>query len=63
MQLPKTNTVKKLKICFEPFIKITAKLYNCGDHFDTTPLERLVESNESYGFVIVDGNGCLMAKI
>jgi peptide chain release factor subunit 1 len=61
--LQKSNSVKKLKISFEPFIKITAKLYNCGPKFDTTPLERLVESNESYGFVIVDGSGCLMAKV
>ena len=61
--LPNTNTIKKLKISFEPFKKITSKLYNCGDIFDTSPLERLVESHESYGFIIVDGNGVLFGKL
>ncbi len=63
IKLPNSNTIKKLKICFEPYRKVTSKLYNCGPKFQTDPLERLVESNDTFGFVIVDGNGCLMAKL
>ena len=61
--MPGTNVKKKLKIVFEPYKKITTKLYKCHDSFDTTPLERLLESNEVYGFCIIDGHGTLMAKV
>lgn len=63
VKLPNSNTIKKLKICFEPYRKVSSKLYNCGPKFQTDPLEKLVESNDTFGFVIVDGNGCLMAKL
>ena len=63
VELPGTNVKKKLKIVFEPYKKITTKLYKCHDSFDTAPLERLLESNEVYGFAIIDGHGTLMAKV
>jgi peptide chain release factor subunit 1 len=61
--LAKTNTIKKIMIAIEPYRKITSKLYNCGDKFDLGPLEGLLVSHESYGFVIVDGNGTLFGKL
>jgi len=38
-------------------------MYNCGNHFITNPMKELLESNEKYGFIIVDGNGCVYATI
>lgn len=55
--------MKKLKIVFEPFKPVKTKIYNCGDKFDTSVLERLMESHESYGFAIIDGNGLLLGKL
>lgn len=39
------------------------KVFNCGDKFDTSVLERLLESHETYGFAIIDGNGILLGKL
>ena len=63
VKLANSNSIKKLKIIFEPYRKLTSKLYNCGPQFQTTPLEKLVESNDTFGFVIVDGNGLLLARL
>ena len=63
VKLPRTNTIKKLKIFFEPYRKVTSRIYNCGPSFKVDPLERLVESHDTFGFVIVDGNGCLFGRL
>ena len=42
---------------------IKSKVYFCGDKFQTELIEKLMESHESYGFAIIDGNGCLMGKL
>ena len=57
------KTIKKIKLVFEPFRPVKTKVYNCGDKFDTAVLERLIESHETYGFCIIDGNGILLAKL
>lgn len=57
------NLTRKVKILFEPFKEIKAKVYFCGDKFQTEVLEKLLESHDSFGFAIIDGNGCLMAKL
>lgn len=57
------KTAKKIKIVFEPFKPVKTKIYNCGDKFDTSVLEKLVESHDSYGFAIIDGNGILFGKL
>jgi len=54
---------KKLVIDFEPHKPINTSMYNCGNHFITNPMKELLESNEKYGFIIVDGNGCVYATI
>lgn len=48
---------------FEPFKPVKTKVFNCGDKFDTSVLERLLESHETYGFAIIDGNGILLGKL
>lgn len=63
IKLPGQKSVKKIKIVFEPFKPVKTKIYNCGDKFDTSVLERLVESHDAYGFAIIDGNGILLGKL
>lgn len=57
------NQTRKVKIVFEPFKEIKSKVYFCGDKFQTELIEKLMESHESYGFAIIDGNGCLMGRL
>lgn len=63
IKMENQKTAKKIKIVFEPFKPVKTKIYNCGDKFDTSVLERLVESHDSYGFGIIDGNGILLGKL
>lgn len=63
VKVPGQKTIKKIKHVFEPFKPVKTKVYNCGDKFDTAVLERLMESHETYGFAIIDGNGILMGKL
>lgn len=53
--------IKKLNLDFEPYRPIKQKLYYCDNKFHTKPLRFLLESNNKYGFIIMDGNGALFA--
>ena len=55
--------LKKLIIDFEPHKPINTTMYNCGNHFITEPLKELLETNEKYGFLIVDGLGSVYATL
>ena len=57
--LPGNKTERKIMIVVEPHKELLSKLYKCSDVFETEPLKVLLESNERYGFIIVDGNGAL----
>lgn len=61
--LPGNKIEKKIMIAIEPFKQLNTKLYKCGDKFDVEPLKGLLESNERYGFIIVDGNGSLFGVL
>lgn len=50
---------RKVMIAFEPYKEVNTKVYNCGDKFELDFLKSLLETNERYGFIIVDGNGAL----
>ena len=54
---------RKIVIDFEPHKSINTTLYNCGNHFITQPLKELLESDEKYGFIIVDGLGTHWATL
>jgi len=54
---------KRVNIDFEPFKPITKSLYLCDNKFHTEPLKELLDDNESFGFIIIDGNGCLYATL
>merc|ERR1719436_367927 len=54
---------KKVTFAFEPFKPMSAKLYHCDNKFTVEPLRDLLESDSTYGYIIMDGNGCLFGTI
>lgn len=50
---------KKVSIDLKPFKPINTSLYLCDNKFHTEALKELLESDERFGFIIMDGNGCL----
>ena len=54
---------KKITIDYEPFKPINVFSYKCQNTFETAPLAALLEDDEKFGFVIVDGNGVLYATL
>jgi len=54
---------KKMSIHFEPFKPINKKLYLCDNKFHVEPLQKLLECNSVFGFIIMDGNGCLYGTL
>jgi len=54
---------KKVNIDFEPFKAINTSLYLCDNKFHTEPLNELLESDDKFGFIIIDGNGSLFGLL
>ncbi|GAM23940.1 hypothetical protein SAMD00019534_071150 [Acytostelium subglobosum LB1] len=54
---------KKVNIDIEPFKPINTSLYLCDNKFHTAALGELLESDEKFGFIIVDGNGALFGVL
>ncbi|KAJ4840431.1 Ethylene-responsive transcription factor 13 [Turnera subulata] len=54
---------KKKTIDFEPFRPINASLYLCDNKFHTEALNELLESDDKFGFIIMDGNGTLFGTL
>lgn len=54
---------KKYTIDFEPYKAIGRSLYYCGERFDVEPLKSLLEDDQRFGFIIVDGNGSLYGTL
>jgi peptide chain release factor subunit 1 len=57
------KTEKKTKIAFEPFRPINIFTYKCQNTFFTDPLLSLLEDDDKFGFIIIDGNGVLFATL
>jgi len=57
--LQEGNKEKKVTIDFEPFKPLNTFLYMCDNKFHVESLEQLMVSDDKYGFIIMDGNGCL----
>lgn len=53
------NKEKLVNIDIVPHKAINTSLYKCDNKFNVQCLEELLESDEKYGFVIMDGSGCL----
>jgi len=54
---------KKVSIDFEPFKPINTSLYLCDNKFHTEALNELLQSDERFGFVVMDGNGTLFGVL
>jgi peptide chain release factor subunit 1 len=57
------KTEKKVLIDFEPFRPINKFLYLCDNKFHTEDLTSILENEDTFGFIIVDGNGALYGKL
>merc|ERR1711870_97772 len=54
---------KKVTIDFEPFKPINTTMYLCDNKFHTEDLAELLESDDKFGFLIMDGNGALYGTL
>ena len=54
---------KRLNIDFEPFRAINTSLYLCDNKFHTEALNELLEDDDTFGFIIMDGNGTLYGTL
>ncbi|PAV63137.1 hypothetical protein WR25_12394 [Diploscapter pachys] len=54
---------KKVNIDFEPFKPINTSLYLCDNKFHTEALQGLLADDNKFGFIIMDGNGCLFGTL
>lgn len=57
------KTEKKITLDIEPFRPATAFLYKCESKFHAECLSYLLEDDEKFGFLIVDGSGALFATL
>lgn len=57
------NKEKKINIDFEPFKPINTSLYLCDNKFHTEALRELLEDDEKFGFIVMDGNGTLFGTL
>jgi len=54
---------RSVTIDFEPFKPINTSLYLCDNKFHVEALKELMECDDKYGFIIMDGNGSLFATL
>merc|ERR1719450_1384957 len=54
---------KKLTIDFEPVKPINTSMYMCDSRFHTENLSELLEDDDKFGFLIMDGNGSLFGTV
>ena len=54
---------KMVKIDLQPFKPINTSLYKCDSVFHTEELRKLLEDNDRFGFIIMDGNGSLFGSV
>jgi len=54
---------KKVTIDFEPFRPISTTMYLCDNKFHCEDLAELLESDDRFGFLIMDGNGALYGVV
>jgi len=54
---------RQVTIDFEPFRPINTSLYLCDNKFHVEALSELLEDDQKFGFIIMDGNGCLFGTV
>lgn len=63
MVMTEDGKERKVNIDFEPFKPINTSLYMCDNKFHTAALSELLESDNKYGFIVMDGNGTLFGTL
>jgi peptide chain release factor subunit 1 len=48
---------KRLTLDIEPFKPVSKSLYRCDNKFNTEELESMLENDDKFGFIVVDGTG------
>jgi peptide chain release factor subunit 1 len=61
--LTEDNKEKKITMDIEPFKPVSRSLYQCDNKFQTEELHRMLESDDKFGFIIMDGSGTLYATV
>mmetsp|Transcript_9139 Transcript_9139/g.22862 ORF Transcript_9139/g.22862 Transcript_9139/m.22862 type:complete len:445 (+) Transcript_9139:101-1435(+) len=54
---------KRVNMDFEPFRPINTSLYLCDNKFHTEALSELLQADNKYGFIIMDGHGTLFGTL
>jgi len=54
---------KRVNVALEPHRPINTSLYYCDNKFHVEALLDLLESDEKFGFIVMDGSGCLFATL
>jgi len=54
---------RRVNIDFEPFKPINTSLYLCDNKFHTEALDELLEDDDKFGFIVMDGNGSLYGTL
>jgi peptide chain release factor subunit 1 len=54
---------RQVTIDFEPFRPINTSLYLCDNKFHVEALSELLEDDQKFGFIVMDGNGCLFGTV
>lgn len=54
---------KRVTIDIEPFKPINTSLYMCDNKFHVDVLKELMEDDDSYGFIIIGGDSCLIGTV
>lgn len=57
------KTEKKVTYDITPFRPVQAFGYHCQGTFETSCMKYMLEDDEKFGFIIVDGNGALFATL
>jgi len=61
--LDENGKEKKMTIDFEPFKPVSTTLYMCDNKFHCEHLAELLEADDKFGFLIMDGNGALYGTV
>ena len=54
---------KRVTIDIEPFKPINTSLYMCDNKFHVDVLKEFMEDDDSYGFIIIGGDSCLIGTV
>src|SRR3989338_8230865 len=57
------NKTKKFSYCIEPCLLVKSSMYHCGNTFQISQLEEMLIEEEPFGFIIIDGSSCLLARV